>query len=248
MTAAGTDRLPAFFFAPEEGGRLLDRQTYSLWLVGATAMLVDDRTTPQQRQDVFDSVLYAQLRSDKTSDTRLSNYPAWNDTFREALVARAWAPIHRAGRYLLKGELAGQLPLQWLADQLRAQCPELSEALVDGVMQQALDLVVHDFQDLAGRYAVYHVGALRPGRQLLLCGLRIEHQPSPAPALRPVAEPLADKLPGNDYFSTWQGEMDEESYEVMRDAVHREIAQKHPVEELIKNLGVLPNGGRNGKE
>ena len=226
----------------------MDMQTYTLWLLGTTALLVDDRTSAAQRQDVFDSVLYAQLQTEKHADTHCSNYPAWSGFYRDALASRGWAAVLRNGQYLYEGQLADTTPLQWLAGHLQAkylQAPEALAAAVKMLEQQTSLPFDNPVEGAENRYAVYELGFLHPGPELLLCGLGMELRPSTVPP--PPAEPSRAAELGNDYLSTWRGVLDDDTYEEMRDRVRREVASKLLIHDLIKDLGALPKGDTHGQ-
>jgi hypothetical protein len=86
---------------------------------------------------------------------------------------------------------------------------------------------------------VHELGVLGPDYELLLCGLGIDRRPATAP-VHEVPVPAA-------YLSTWRGVLDEDTYEEMREQVHRNILRKLRTDDLIKDLGALPTGGLDGK-
>lgn len=207
-------------------------QTYSLWRVGCQAMLVDDRTPAAQRQDVFDSVLYAQLQTDKEF-SRLDVYPDWSRRYFDALSSRGWALLSRKGKAFDLGVAADHMPLQWLAGYLSEQCPDATQALQAAVVQLQRQIAGTP-NDKATRYAVYELAVVRPDHEVLACGLGIlDRRPA-------VATSSAGAPPDSDHLSAWRGVLDEDDYEYMRDTLHTSLARHQGAHDLIKHLGALP--------
>lgn len=217
----------------------MDMHTYSLWRVGSAAMLVDERTPAEQRQDVFESVLYAQLQAEQYC-ARLQVYPDWSRHYLNALTSRGWALMSRKGKAFDLGIDADHMPLHWLAGYLSEQCPEAAQALQAAVIQLQRQGVAASDGD-GGRYAAYELAVVRPDHEMWSCGLGVlDRRPE-------VASSPAGAPPSSDYLSAWRGVLDEDDYAQMRDAIHKRLVAHEGWQGLIEHLGALPKGEGNGQ-
>lgn len=147
----------------------MSKDSYSLWLAGGTALLVAQAALPQ-RQYALDSLLYAQLHSDKLNGSRFANYARWYSGYRTALEERGWVLTRSHSDYQ---ESAVALPLNLLRDRLQARHPDLSgylQAAVTQLTQNPAQQCLNSFT-VAKSGVVHELGVLLPGPSIDLCGL-----------------------------------------------------------------------------
>lgn len=210
----------------------MKKSTYSLWLAGATAVLVDDRSTAAQRQDTLYSLLYAQLQAEHKHSSRFANYRLWSCAYRNGMVSHGWTPFMRKGLAFNENRLAGKTPLDWLAGYVLRHCPETTshpEAAVKRLQQ----LPSSPFAGPAGstnRYAVHELAVMRPGRELMICGLGLQHPDTTAVTRDPQAT-------GGHYLNAWHGALDEGLYAEFRHVVRDALSGTQAFSALIKDLG-----------
>lgn len=102
----------------------MSNETYSLWLVGGTALLVANAALPGQ-QYALDSLLFAQLRSDKLNGSRFSHYPRWYSGYRTAMEDRGWVFTRTSSDYQRLAEGDQLTPTLLLKEKLQARHPRL---------------------------------------------------------------------------------------------------------------------------
>ncbi|MFT0520414.1 hypothetical protein [Pseudomonas faucium] len=148
----------------------MSKESYSLWLAGGTALLVAQAALPQ-RQYALDSLLYAQLHSDKLNGSRFANYARWYSGYRTALEERGWVLTRSHSDYQ---ESAVALPLNLLRDRLQARHPGLSgylQAAVTQLSENPAQQCLSSFTEAKSGGVVYELGVLLPGPSIDLYGL-----------------------------------------------------------------------------
>ena len=155
----------------------MSEETYSLWLVGGTALLVAD-TALQDQQYALDSVLFAQLRSDKLNGSRFANFARWYSGYRTALEQRGWTFTHSRSDYQRLQEGAPPTPIDLLKSHLQARHPSLCgylqaaiTRLSQEVQQQMRAFTMGEHEKANG--VVCELGVLLPGPSMDLCGLAL---------------------------------------------------------------------------
>lgn len=156
----------------------MSEETYSLWLVGGTALLVAD-TALQDQQYALDSVLFAQLRSDKLNGSRFANYARWYSGYRSTLEQRGWTFTRSRSDYQRLQEGAPPTPAHLLKSHLQARHPNLSGYLQaaitrlsqEEVQQQLRAFTITEHEKANG--VVCELGVLLPGPSMDLCGLAL---------------------------------------------------------------------------
>jgi len=156
----------------------MSKQAYSLWLVGGTALLVAD-TALQDQQYALDSVLFAQLRSDKLNGSRFADYARWYSGYRTALEQRGWTFTRSRSDYQRLQEDAPPTPAHLLTRNLQARHPNLSGYLQAAItklfqeeVQQHLRVFTLAEPDNASG-VVCELGILLQGASMDLCSLAL---------------------------------------------------------------------------
>ncbi|SME95827.1 MULTISPECIES: hypothetical protein [unclassified Pseudomonas] len=217
----------------------MSKEGYSLWLVGGTALLMAETASPSW-QYALDSLLFAQLRSDKLNGSRFANFTRWYSGYRTALEARGWIiPSSRSDYQPLKGNA----PLaQRLTDDLQARHPSLSgyvQAAIATLSRDDVQQYLQPFtlleQDQA-THAVYELGVMLPDASLDLCAMAFKST-LPAAQIRPctvLSPPPSDKADLRTTLAT----LGEQLTEADRQGLHALLERKQYAGR-IRNLGVL---------
>lgn len=221
----------------------MSKDAYSLWLVGGTALLVAEAALPS-RQYALDSLLFAQLRSDKLNGSRFADYARWYSGYREALEARGWVIPGSRSDYQ---PLQGSVPLtQRLTDELQARHPGLSpylQAAIARLSQKEVQQYLRPFtldEHSQATHVVYELGVMLPGPSLDLCGLALTTA-TPATQILPGAV-LASSPTDKVDLRTTLATLGEQLTEVDRESLHALLERKQYAER-IRNLGVLSPEG-----
>jgi len=156
----------------------MSEETYSLWLVGGTALLVADMEL-QDQQYALDSVLFAQLRSDKLNGSRFANYARWYSGYRTALEQRGWTFTCSRSDYQRLQEGAPPMQAHLLKRHLQARHPSLSGYLQAAItrlsqeeaQQQLRAFTLAEHEKATG--IVCELGVLLPGPSMDLCGMAL---------------------------------------------------------------------------
>jgi hypothetical protein len=154
----------------------MSKEAYSLWLVGGTALLVEDTTQPAL-QYAFDSVLFAQLRADKLNGSRFARYGLWYSDYRKALEARGWIITLSHSDHLRMRDGGMRAPLDRVTDYLQARHPKLTghlKAATNFLSQDEVQQYARPFTQATQdntTHVVQELGVLLPGAVLDLCGL-----------------------------------------------------------------------------
>lgn len=201
---------------------------YSLWLAGTTALVVPDPFTDTQRF-ALESVLFAQLRADRSSGSRHADYSRWYSQYREALEARGWVVTYsKSDHQQLAGDDA-RSPLQRLVCRLEVVHPSFA-----GVLQAAVARLAQQAPVLAASGAelgaVDELGIMLPGPALYLCG---QHEVSDVPA-----SPSVDFRESGAELSAL---VTPEHYRSLHEVI---ITRQHAAK--ILNLGALGAGAEHG--
>lgn len=154
----------------------MSKGVYSLWLVGGTALLVDEAAQPTL-QYALDSILFAQLRSDKLNGPRFARYGLWYSGYRTALEERGWVITFSHSDYpRMQGDVL-RASADCLTGYLQGRHPSLSghlQAAINALSQDEAQHAVRPFtQAMQGKTTavVQELGVLLPGAVLDLCGV-----------------------------------------------------------------------------
>lgn len=154
----------------------MSKEAYSLWLVGGTALLVDDTAQPAL-QYALDSVLFAQLRADKLNGSRLARYGLWYSDYRKTLEERGWIITLSHSDHLRMQDGTTRAPSDCLTGYLQARHPKLASHLKAAIKTLSSDEVqqyVRPFTQATQDktiHVVQELGVLLPGAVLDLCGV-----------------------------------------------------------------------------
>jgi hypothetical protein len=155
----------------------MSKEAYSLWLVGGTALLVDDDTAQPALQYALDSVLFAQLRADKLNGSRFARYRLWYSDYRKALEERGWIITLSHSDHLRMHDGTTRAPADGLIDYLQSRHPNLTghlKAAINTLSHDEVQQYVQPFtqatQDKT-THVVQELGVLLPGAVLDLCGV-----------------------------------------------------------------------------
>lgn len=167
----------------------MSKEGYSLWLVGGTALLVADAAQPL-RQYALDTILFAQLRSDKLNGSRFTHYGRWYSGYRTALEERGWVIVRSRSDHQQAQVGQSLVPVQRLCDDLQARHPSLAghlraamTQLSQGAIQQHLQPFTLSEKDKT-THGVYELGVMLPDGALDVCGLAFKTA-LPASQIRP---------------------------------------------------------------
>jgi hypothetical protein len=211
----------------------MSEETYSLWLVGGTALLVAD-TALQDQQYALDSVLFAQLRSDKLNGSRFANYARWYSGYRTALEQRGWTFTRSRSDYQRLQEGAPPTPADLLKRHLQARHPSLSgylQAAITRLSQEEVQQQLRAFtlaEHEQGSGVVCELGVLLPGPSMDLCGLALGSDPSDGIDLRESVATLGEYVTQS-----------------IRQDLHALLERKQQAGN-IRNLGTLKGEDGNG--
>ena len=217
----------------------MSKDAYSLWLVGGTALLVAEAALPS-RQYALDSLLFAQLRSDKLNGSRFADYARWYSGYREALEARGW--VIPGSRSDYQPQQGNALLTQRLTDDLQARHPSLAgylQAAIVKLSQDELQPYLSPFtvvEQGQAAHVVYEVGVMLPDASLDLCGLALKSalpaaQIHPCTALSPSPSDKVD-------LRTTLATLGDHVAEADRQGLHALLEHKQYAGR-IRNLGVL---------
>lgn len=153
----------------------MNDEKYALWLVGGAALLVDTALALGQRQDLLDSMLYAQLRANKRSEGRSSDHASWWDLHVSSFGDLGWLPLQRYSDQP-KAQAASASPSQPMRDWLLGHDPSLAseldaaaKALGGSAAQRHLARFIDDQQG-----PVHELGVASRENVLALCSLHRE--------------------------------------------------------------------------
>lgn len=151
---------------------MMNDEKYTLWLVCGAALLIDTTLTLEQRQDVLDSVLYAQLRANTRSQGRSSDYAGWWKLHVGSFDDLGWFQLQRH-RNQPEAQSALASPFQpmrdWLLGHDQSLIGELdatAHALGASTAQKHLARFIDDQQG-----PVHELGVVSSGNVLALCSL-----------------------------------------------------------------------------
>ncbi|WP_085676815.1 MULTISPECIES: hypothetical protein [unclassified Pseudomonas] len=177
----------------------MTKETYSLWLVGGTALLVADTALPGQ-QYVLDSLLFAQLRADKLNGSRFSHYARWYSGYRSVMEARGWVFTRSGSDYQRLAEGAQLTPTLLLKEKLQARHPRLCGYLQAAIAKLSQDQVqqhLRPFTVAENEKAcalVLELGVLLPDASMTLCGLAVDSEQADGVDLRESVVVLGDSV------------------------------------------------------
>ncbi|WP_409260617.1 hypothetical protein [Pseudomonas putida] len=177
----------------------MTKETYSLWLVGGTALLVAETALPGQ-QYVLDSLLFAQLRSDKLNGSRFSDYAGWYSGYRAAMMDRGWVFTRSGSDYQRLAEGAQLTPGLLLKERLQALHPTLSgylQAAIAKLSQEEVQQHLRPFTVAKTEKAcalVLELGVLLPDAPMTLCGLAVDSGLADGVDLRESVVVLGDSV------------------------------------------------------
>jgi hypothetical protein len=203
---------------------------YALWLIGACALLIDNRLTLQQRQDVLDSVLYAQLKANKLVPARSLDHQGWFGEHVNSLEKMGWIRLSRQhGQEPF--ESGPLLPMQrWLLAYDATLANEF-QALRSAL--QKVDARRHMAKFVEPQLGmVNELGVVSGANVLALCSVAIDKQPP--------------SQPGKLQLRAWVGSVNEEVFEEQRAAL-RALIETKPTETYITYVGKLQVGGGDGQ-
>ncbi len=210
---------------------MMNDEKYALWLVGRSAWLVDNALSLQQRQDVLDTALYAQLRADKRSDGRASDHGQWFEVYQRSLTELGWITLQRH-RERTAGEADLPASLEPMQAWLTTRDPSLSSEL-DAAVQA---LTSETAQRHLGRFEsaqpplVHELGVVTHDNVIAVCSL---HTESIAAA-------------GRQSLSAWVGCVDEQAFATKREAL-RALIESKDSEDHFTYVGKLAVGGVHGQ-
>ena len=167
----------------------MSKEVYSLWLVGGTALLIAETAQPL-RQYALDSILFAQLRSDKLNGSRFTHYGRWYSGYRTALEERGWVIVRSRSDHQHVQAEQSLVPVERLTDDLQARHPSLSghlraaiARLSQGAIQPHLQPFTLAQQDNV-THGVYELGVVLPDASMDVCGLAFKSS-MPLSQIRP---------------------------------------------------------------
>lgn len=224
----------------------MSKEDYSLWLVGGTALLVADAAQPL-KQYALDSILFAQLRSDKLNGSRFTHYGRWYSGYRTALEERGWVIVRSRSDHQQAQVGQSLVPVQRLSDDLQARHPSLSghlraavTLLSQVVIQKHLQPFTLAEQDKTTQCA-YELGVMLPDASLDMCGLAFKSA-LPASQIRPDTRLQPTPAEGIDLRGS-AGTLSEYLTVAHRQGLHDLLERTQHVGKNI-DLGVLkPEGG-----
>lgn len=212
---------------------MMDEGKYALWLVGGAALLIDSALTLQQRQDVLDSVLYAQLSANKKEPEPSRDHERWFGAHISSMESLGWIRLHREHqRETLDSQPpAPMAPMQrWLLAQdatLAGELKALAAALEGAAARRHLAKFVQLPQGVANE-----LGVVSGTAGLTLCSACV----APASATQS----------GQLQLRAWVGRVNEEQFALQR-ANLRALIDSKAVEHYITYAGKLQPGGTDGQ-
>ena len=211
----------------------MSEETYSLWLVGGTGLLVAD-TALQDQQYALDSVLFAQLHSDKLNGSRFANFARWYSGYRTALEQRGWIFTRSRSDHQRLQEGAPPTLAHILKSHLQARHPSLSgylQAAITRLSQEEVQQQLRAFtmaQPEKANGVVCELGVLLPGPSMDLCGLALGSELSDGIDLRESGATLGEYVAQS-----------------IREHLHEMLERKQQAGN-IRNLGTLKWEDGNG--
>ncbi|MFJ4154580.1 hypothetical protein ACIPZF_07190 [Pseudomonas sp. NPDC089752] len=216
----------------------MDTEKYTLWLVCGAALLIDNSLTLQQRQDVLDSVLYAQLRADKRSAGRCIDHGQWFAHYCRSFDELGWTRLLKHHERAPLDTAPASLPMlmqHWLLTQdetLGGDIHGIAQALAAASARKHLARFVQPLE-----VRLNELGVVSSAGVLALC--------SAYSNARPAAQ--ADEAhAGTCELRGWVGSVDEEIYALQRPGL-RELMERRCTGALITYLGKLSAGGVDGQ-
>ncbi|MDF0733770.1 hypothetical protein P0Y43_24125 [Pseudomonas entomophila] len=224
----------------------MSEQAYSLWLVGGTALLVEQPPSPLQRY-VLESVLYAQLRADKQSGPRFTHYDRWYNDYRAALEARGWVVTRSHSDYRPRTDDRPLAIAPYLCERLQTRHPRLAaplQAAVSRLLQADAQAQLRP-SSVAGTQVVYELGVILPGPSLELYSLAFDGGSASVPIDLGATVAASATRDGIDLRES-QATMTELLSEANRQDLHALIERKQ-LAGHIKDLGFIEAGGAYGQ-
>lgn len=226
----------------------MKQQDYSLWLANDAVLLVADDMATEQRQAVFDTLIYAQLLANKEQGSRFTNFSRWHGAYVQAISNSGWIITQRSSDCTTgKGDtpVSPTQRLQaWLEQRTPAAVPALDRALAAVTHGSAERMRLRAQQAHSqGSYVAFEVGVVHEGPVIDLCCVFVD-------CSVPVEQVgLGRAIAGDTLRELWVkgccATLAPASFEMHRAKLREVVARKQEEFSYLVRLGELNAGGAN---